>query len=81
MHDFFKELRTYFDPVENRKSVQKIIWETLEKKHGDIEEIVSDCCGSKIINEDRCKECKENAVKVYHFADGFSCDEDGTPIY
>lgn len=57
-----------------------VIDNELIDKHGGLDDIVSDCCGSKIVNEDICKGCKEHCGRVYVFKDGFSCDEDGVDV-
>ena len=75
-----KDTIKHFDPVQNRKEVKKITWELLEKTHGDIEEVQSNCCGAVVFFDDLCKFCREHCCKVYIFSDGFTCDEDGTPV-
>ena len=65
-------------PPLKTKHIKKL--DELIEEHGGIEEIVSNCCGSKIIYSDLCKSCKEHCGKVYIMEDGMVFDEDGEEI-
>lgn len=75
-----KHITENITPLLLMDATKKNTWELLEKTHGDIETIQSNCCGAVVFFDDLCKYCREHCCKVYIFSDGFACDEDGTPV-